>query len=106
MEHSTLPRYLTALYSLDPVRNADAAQLIGGVFVEEMIHFALAANLLNAVGGQLRLDAPHCCLRTHGACRTPPRPSAGPAAVRAGELAWASATSPGTRLRPAPPGRR
>ncbi|MFJ8357197.1 ferritin-like protein [Streptomyces sp. NPDC093984] len=59
LEHSTLPPYLTALYSLDPERNADAAQLIGGVFVEEMIHLALAANLLNAVGGQPLLDAPH-----------------------------------------------
>lgn len=59
VEHSTLPPYLTALYSLDPERNADAVQLIGGVFVEEMIHLALAANLLNAVGGQPLLDAPH-----------------------------------------------
>jgi hypothetical protein len=62
VEHATLPPYLTALYSLDPERNADAAQLIGGVFVEEMIHLALAANLLNAVGGQPRLDAPHLLL--------------------------------------------
>ncbi|MFI6876188.1 ferritin-like protein [Streptomyces sp. NPDC050400] len=59
IEHSTLPPYLTALYSLDPERNADAAQLISGVFVEEMIHLALVANLLNAVGGQPRLDVPH-----------------------------------------------
>ncbi len=59
IEHSTLPPYLTALYSLDPERNADAAQLISGVFVEEMIHLALVANLLNAVGGRPRLDVPH-----------------------------------------------
>ncbi|RPF30430.1 ferritin-like protein [Streptomyces sp. TLI_185] len=59
LEHSTLPPYLTALYSLDPERNADAAELLGGVFVEEMIHLALAANLLNAVGGRPLLDAPH-----------------------------------------------
>jgi hypothetical protein len=59
IEHSTLPPYMTALYSLDPERNADAAQLISGVFVEEMIHLALAANLLNAVGGEPRLDVPH-----------------------------------------------
>jgi hypothetical protein len=58
IEHSTLPPYLTALYSLDPERNADAAQLISGVFVEEMIHLALVANLLNAVGGEPRLDTP------------------------------------------------
>jgi Ferritin-like len=29
------------------------------VFVEEMLHLALAANLLNAVGGEPVLDAPH-----------------------------------------------
>ncbi|MFJ2399343.1 ferritin-like protein [Streptomyces sp. NPDC087843] len=78
VEHSTLPPYLTTLYSLDPARNADAAQLIGGVFVEEMIHLALVANLLNAVGGQPRLDAPHML---------PPHPRTMPHAVRSIELA-------------------
>ncbi|MFJ5270791.1 ferritin-like protein [Streptomyces sp. NPDC088358] len=78
VEHSTLPPYLTALYSLDPARNADAAQLIGGVFVEEMIHLALVANLLNAVGGQPRLDAPHML---------PPHPRTMPHADRSIELA-------------------
>jgi len=58
LEHATLPPYLCALYSLDPERNPDAVQAIGSVFVEEMIHLALAANLLNAVGGQPRLDTP------------------------------------------------
>lgn len=58
LEHATLPPYLTALYSLDSARNPDAAELVGSVFVEEMIHLALAANLLNAVGGQPRLDTP------------------------------------------------
>ena len=58
LEHSTLPPYLCALYSLDPDRNADAVQLVGSVFAEEMLHLALAANLLNAVGGQPRLDVP------------------------------------------------
>ena len=28
------------------------------VFVEEMLHFLLAANLLNAVGGRPRIDTP------------------------------------------------
>lgn len=56
LEHSTLPPYLCALYSLDPERNPDAVQVVSSVFVEEMIHLALAANLLNAVGGQPRLD--------------------------------------------------
>jgi hypothetical protein len=58
LEHATIPPYLCALYSLDPGRNAEAAQVIGSVFVEEMLHLALAANLLNAVGGEPKLDAP------------------------------------------------
>lgn len=58
LEHATIPPYLCALYSLDPSRNAEAAQVISSVFVEEMLHLALAANLLNAVGGEPKLDAP------------------------------------------------
>jgi len=58
LEHATIPPYLYALYSLDPARNPDAVQLVSSVFVEEMVHLALAANLLNAVGGEPRLDTP------------------------------------------------
>ncbi|RSN16163.1 hypothetical protein DMB42_05250 [Nonomuraea sp. WAC 01424] len=58
LEHATLPPYLTALYSLDPERNPEAVEVVGGVFVEEMLHLALAANLLNAVGGRPLLDTP------------------------------------------------
>jgi ferritin-like protein len=58
LEHATIPPYLCALYSLDPARNPDAAQVVGTVLAEEMIHLALAANLLNAVGGAPRLDTP------------------------------------------------
>jgi hypothetical protein len=58
LEHATLPPYLVALYSIDAERNPDAVQVVGSVFAEEMIHLALAANLLNAVGGQPRLDTP------------------------------------------------
>jgi CDGSH-type Zn-finger protein len=59
LEHATLPPYLCALYSLDRERNPEAVQVVGSVFAEEMLHLALAANILNAVGGQPRLDAPH-----------------------------------------------
>jgi hypothetical protein len=58
LEHATIPPYMCALYSLDPERNAEAAQVIGTVLTEEMLHLALAANLLNAVGGSPRIDAP------------------------------------------------
>ncbi|MEV4596616.1 ferritin-like protein [Amycolatopsis sp. NPDC049253] len=58
LEHATIPPYLCALYSLDPGRNAEAAQVVGSVLAEEMLHLALAANLLNAVGGEPKLDTP------------------------------------------------
>lgn len=58
LEHATLPPYLCALYSLDAARNPESVQVLASVFVEEMIHLALAANLLNAVGGKPRLDTP------------------------------------------------
>ncbi|MFB4262642.1 ferritin-like protein [Nonomuraea sp. GTA35] len=58
LEQATLPPYLCALYSLDPERNPEAVEVVGSVFAEEMLHLALAANLLNAVGGRPRLDFP------------------------------------------------
>jgi len=59
LEHSTLPPYLCALYSLDATLNPEAVEVVQSVFVEEMLHLTLAANLLNAVGGEPVLDAPH-----------------------------------------------
>jgi CDGSH-type Zn-finger protein len=100
LEHATLPPYLCALYSLDPVRNPAAVEVVGSVFAEEMLHLALAANLLNAVGGRPRLDTPEL-LRPH------PRPL--PHGDRSLELSLvpfgAEALEMFLRLeRPAPPG--
>jgi hypothetical protein len=58
LEHATLPPYLCALYSLDAARKPEAVEVVSSVFTEEMLHLALAANLLNAVGGRPRLDSP------------------------------------------------
>ena len=55
LEHATLPPYLYALYSLDPEKNGVIAELIRSVLMEEMLHIALAANLLNALGGEPRI---------------------------------------------------
>ncbi len=52
MEHATLAPYLYAYYSIIPGTNDDAAGILMSVFGEEMLHMALAANLLNAVGGE------------------------------------------------------
>jgi len=52
LEHATIPVYLTALYSLHPETNADAWHILRVIAIEEMLHLTLAANVMNAVGGQ------------------------------------------------------
>ena len=58
LEHSVIPPYLYALYSLIPGGNEAAAGIIRSVVTEEMLHLTLAANLLSAVGGRPVLDRP------------------------------------------------
>ena len=58
IEHSTIPPYLTALYSIREGTNVESAQIIRGVLVEEMLHMILAANVLNAVGGEPAVNDP------------------------------------------------
>jgi hypothetical protein len=50
LEHSTIPPYLYALYSLVPGTNATVAGILRSVVVEEMLHMALASNILVALG--------------------------------------------------------
>lgn len=52
VEHLTIPVYMTGLYSIKPGTNAYAYDVIRSVLLEEMLHMALAANLLNAVEGK------------------------------------------------------
>ena len=58
LEHATIPPYLTALYSIHPGTNSDAAHVIRVIVVEEMLHLTLAANVLNAIGGSPDLTLP------------------------------------------------
>lgn len=51
LEFSTIPPYLTALYTIKEGMNADAAEILRGVVIQEMYHLALAGNILNAIGG-------------------------------------------------------
>ncbi len=51
LEHSTIPPYLCALYSIPDGANPAVTDVIRSVVMEEMLHMTLAANLLNAVGG-------------------------------------------------------
>ena len=56
LEFATIPPYLTALLSIKLPANREAAELIRSVMIEEMLHFALVANIINAVGGTPTLD--------------------------------------------------
>ena len=58
VEHAVIPPYLAALLSLKPGQNLEVADIIGGVLREEMLHLALVANLLNAVGGKPQIGRP------------------------------------------------
>ncbi len=59
LEHATLPTYLYALYSLKPGKNENIASLVLSVIMEEMLHMALACNILNAIGGHPVIDKPN-----------------------------------------------
>jgi len=54
LEFSTLPMYLAALFSLE-VQNYTAYNVIRSVAMEEMVHMAIAANMLSALGRSPRI---------------------------------------------------
>jgi hypothetical protein len=56
LEHSTIPPYLTALFSLKPGTNQDIAGLIRSVVVQEMLHMTISANILIAIGGHPEIN--------------------------------------------------
>ncbi|MEH1899850.1 MAG: ferritin-like protein [Nostoc sp.] len=58
LEHSTIPLYLTALYSIQPNSNQTVAEIIFSVVREEMLHMVIAANVLNAIGGSPEVNKP------------------------------------------------
>ncbi|NEI05260.1 hypothetical protein GUK34_10285 [Rhizobium leguminosarum] len=60
LEWSTLPPYLVALLSIKRPENREAADLIRGVAMEEMLHFALVANVINALGGYPKVAKDNC----------------------------------------------
>ncbi len=50
-EHSTIPVYLCALYSIKPGTNLEITRILRSIVMEEMLHMTLACNILNAIGG-------------------------------------------------------
>lgn len=57
LEHSTIPLYLTAMYSMKNT-STFAHDVVRGVVIEEMLHMTTAANVLNAIGGSPSIDQP------------------------------------------------
>jgi rubrerythrin len=58
LEHATIPAYLYALYSIKPGANGEIQRLILSIVLEEMLHMALASNILSAIGGAPVIDEP------------------------------------------------
>jgi hypothetical protein len=65
LEHFTIPPYLCALYSIkegtydekELANPKNPVSIIRSVVMEEMLHMIMAANILNAVGGEPRIKA-------------------------------------------------
>ena len=58
VEHTTIPLYLCALYSIKDGYSLEAAQVIKSVVLEEMLHMILASNVLNAIRGSPIVNQP------------------------------------------------
>ena len=58
LEHSTIPPYLTALFSLKPGTNTAIGRMLRSIVVDEMLHMTIVCNLLNSLGGHPKIDDP------------------------------------------------
>jgi rubrerythrin len=58
LEHATIPPYLTAAYSIKTGINNEVRNTIVNIAEEEMLHMAIVANVLNAIGGKPEMDKP------------------------------------------------
>ena len=65
LEYSTLPLYLSAMFSLE-VQNYTAYNTIRSVAMEEMVHMAIACNMLSALGGSPQLKTMNIPFPTQG----------------------------------------
>ena len=55
IEHATIPTYLTAFSTIKDIYNLEVQSMFKTILVQEMLHMALVANILNAVGGDPKL---------------------------------------------------
>jgi rubrerythrin len=56
LEHSTIPPYIAAMFSLKPGANKSIASLIRSIVIQEMQHMTIASNILIAIGGQPKIN--------------------------------------------------
>lgn len=59
LEWSTIPTYLTTLYSIPDGCNVEIYNLIRLVVMQEMFHFALVGNMIIALGEVPEIDSPN-----------------------------------------------
>jgi hypothetical protein len=57
LEHSTIPPYLTAMFSFKPQTEREIWGIIHSIVVEEMLHMTIVSNILNALGGAPVINA-------------------------------------------------
>ena len=57
LEFATIPLYLTSLYTIMDHCNVEAYAVMRNIIVQEMLHFAQAANILIAIGGEVKIDS-------------------------------------------------
>ncbi|MBK8505447.1 MAG: ferritin-like protein [Saprospiraceae bacterium] len=57
LEHATMPAYLYAYWSVID-RSSLAASVLFSIVKEEMLHLAMVANILNAIGGRPKIKGP------------------------------------------------
>jgi hypothetical protein len=57
IELSTIPPYWVSLLSIKPDSNPDARQIIRGVMMEEMLHLAIVANLVNCISRKVQIGS-------------------------------------------------
>jgi hypothetical protein len=51
LEHSTIPPYLTAMFSFNAETSREIRTVIHSIVIEEMLHMSISANIMNALGG-------------------------------------------------------
>ena len=59
LEHSTIPPYLFAYFTIKRGTNRAARRRLKSIFIEEMLHMTLVCNIINAIdGGKPRIAFP------------------------------------------------